>query len=206
VDGNDVQLLVGASAPPPGIFAPMESATQRTVQEILESINLPIDPAELETMINEAIIDQTIAAEDLSTLIAALEGAESQLAEESTPILVSQEPSPNPVKQEVVPTSQQEVQAASKVQDIQAVQEEQGVQDMEVKVLQAAQREEMDDDPIVGLSAEDLAQALRQLPETGPSPQNGRISLGMLSRQPHVEATVMLMSLSSYKSCVFKKF
>ena len=184
MDGNDVQLLVGASAPPLGIFAPMGSATRRTVQEILESIKLPIDPAELEAMINEAITNQTMATEDLSALIAALESPENQLvfpAEESASILVSPEPSQNPVKQETISMGQQEVSATSKVQDIQVLQEDQEVQEVGVKVPQAAQRQEMDDDPTVGptvgLPAENLAQALRQLPETDPNPQNGRISL-----------------------------
>ena len=76
---------------------------------------------------------------------------------------------------------QQEVSATSKVQDIQVLQEDQEVQEVGVKVPQAAQRQEMDDDPTVGptvgLPAENLAQALRQLPETDPNPQNGRISL-----------------------------
>ncbi|KAF8442758.1 hypothetical protein BGX38DRAFT_770924 [Terfezia claveryi] len=196
MDGNDVQLLVGASAPPPGIFAPVESGsvTQRTVQEILESIKFPIDPAELEAMINEAIINQTMATEDLSALIAALESAENQLifpTQESTPILASPAASQNPAKQETTPISQQEVQAASNIQDMQDVQDEQGVQEVEVKIPQAAERQEIYDDatvgdsPTVSLSAEDLAQTPRQLPETDPDPQNAPIdgvSLGNIDQ------------------------
>ena len=183
MDGNDVQLLVGASASPPGIFAPVESgsATRRTVQEILESIKLPMDPAELEAMINEAMMNQAMATEDLNALITALESAE-----ESTPILVSpeppqnlvsSEPPQNLVKQETAPTSQHKVQATSKVQDMHGAQDDQGVQEVELEVPQV-QGQEMVNVP-VGLSAEDLAQALRQL---DPNLQNGRISLGILLR------------------------
>lgn len=177
MDGNDVQLLVGASAPPPDIFAPMESGsvTQR-IQEILESVKLPTNPAELEAMVDEAIMNQTMATEELNTLIAALESAGKQLVfpvEEPTPILAPPELSQNPAQQETAPTSQQEVQAVSKVQDVQDIQEDQGIQEAEVgEVPQAAQGQEVDGDPTI---SKDLAQALRQLPET--NPQNGRISL-----------------------------
>ncbi|KAF8429023.1 hypothetical protein EV426DRAFT_206024 [Tirmania nivea] len=194
MDGNDVQLLVGASAPPPGIFAPVESgsATKRSIQEILESIKPPIDPATLEAMINEAILNHTMATEDLNTLITALESAENQLVfptEETTPILVSPEPSQNQVQQETTLTSQQEVRAAPKVQDVQGVQENQRIQAEEV--IQAAQGQEMDDNHTVP--------ALRQLPETGLSSQNGTITLGILLRQAHLEAAVMLMLLGPHR-------
>jgi len=193
VDRNDVQLLVGALAPPPGVLAAVESrsATQRTIQEILESMKLPTDPTELEAMINEAIVNQTMAAADLNALITALESAENQLVVptgESMPTLVSLEPSQSSVQQETAMAAQQEVQTVPKVQGVQAMQENQGVRE-------AAQGQEMGGGPTAGLSTQGLAQALRQPPEAGPSLQNGRISLGMLSCQPHGEAGVMLISL-----------
>ncbi|RPB27668.1 hypothetical protein L211DRAFT_564051 [Terfezia boudieri ATCC MYA-4762] len=145
-------------------------------------------------MINEAMINQTMATEDLSALIAALENAENQLlfpTQESTPILASPEASQNPAKQETAQTSQQEVQAASKIQDMQVVQDDQGIQEVEVKISLAAEKQEIYDDPTagdsptVGLSAEDLAQTPRQLPETVGDPQNAPIdgvSLGNIDQ------------------------
>lgn len=153
-------MLIGSPVPPPpDVFSPAdtENATQQTIQQLLERLNLPTDPAALEELLGEAVLE-----EDLNALLAALERNDIQ-------------PEYSALEEETQRSTHEPIGNQNEQVNDEITQKE------EVVASHATEGQIMEDDSKLEASAEELAGVAQQLPDTETNLHNGEAELDILS-------------------------